>query len=447
MVKKSCSLMVSESLTVTLRALIWLHSDSSNDSLTCGVVAKDPGSHQCRLHLRGVFITVPKLRLDARFMAKPSKSAAKVKSPKRIKRIALFNHKGGVSKTTTTFNLGWMMASMGHRVVLVDADPQCSLSGLVLGYKGQEEFEAFYKNNPERNIRAGLAPAFESRPKEIEGVECVAVEGNTNLFLLPGHIRLSEWEVSLGMAQELSGTIQTLQNLPGSISYLLSKTAQRHDAEYVLVDMNPSLSSINQNLFMTSDYFIVPASPDYFSVMAIDSLATVFPRWRAWSKSASSIPIFRDAAYPLPTTVPKFLGTIIQNFRVRDRGTATQENESAPTSGTPAAGFQKWIDDINAKVKDSFVPVLREQGMLFTDEEYHRFNLDRSYCLAEISAFNSLIAKSQQHQVPIFSLTDEQIALEGEVLIRTNESKQMFDRIFRKLATIVVKLTTNERDP
>ena len=49
------------------------------------------------------------------------------------KRIALFNHKGGVSKTTTTFNLGWMLAQMGNRVILVDGDPQSNLTGLVLG--------------------------------------------------------------------------------------------------------------------------------------------------------------------------------------------------------------------------------------------------------------------------------------------------------------------------
>ena len=81
------------------------------------------------------------------------------------KRIALFNHKGGVGKTTTTFNLGWMLASKGKRVVLVDADPQCNLSGLVLGYSGPNGFEEFYQNHASRNLRAGLAPAFESRPK------------------------------------------------------------------------------------------------------------------------------------------------------------------------------------------------------------------------------------------------------------------------------------------
>ena len=191
------------------------------------------------------------------------------------KQIALFNHKGGVSKTTTTFHLGWMLALEGHRVLLVDSDPQCNLSGLILGFKGEAEFDEFYESNAARNIRAGLLPAFESQPRAIEAVESVPVEGCDGLFLLPGHIRLSEWEVTLGIAQELSSSIQTLKNLPGSFRYLLDLTAEKYEADYVLVDMNPSLSSINQNVLMTSDFFIVPTSPDYFSVMAIESLSSV----------------------------------------------------------------------------------------------------------------------------------------------------------------------------
>ena len=55
-----------------------------------------------------------------------------------MKKIVLFNHKGGVSKTTSTFYLGWMIAEMGHKVLLVDADPQCNLTALFLG----EEFDS-----------------------------------------------------------------------------------------------------------------------------------------------------------------------------------------------------------------------------------------------------------------------------------------------------------------
>src|SRR5690348_6913801 len=127
------------------------------------------------------------------------------------KRIALFNHKGGVSKTTTTFNLGWKLASLGKTVIMVDADPQCNLTGMVLGYGGRTELDDFYERETGRNIRDGLLPAFESRPTPIQAIDCVPVAGQERLFLLPGHIGLSEYEVTLGIAQELSGSIQTLR--------------------------------------------------------------------------------------------------------------------------------------------------------------------------------------------------------------------------------------------
>src|ERR1700730_4400240 len=124
-------------------------------------------------------------------------------SPSSGVRVALFNHKGGVSKTTTTFNLGWMLASLGHCVILVDADSQCNLTGMALGYSG-EELDQFYTAKPEQNIWAALAPVFESRPIELKAVECQKIKGPEGLFILPGHIRFEEYDVSLGIAQELT---------------------------------------------------------------------------------------------------------------------------------------------------------------------------------------------------------------------------------------------------
>jgi chromosome partitioning protein len=48
------------------------------------------------------------------------------------KRIAMFKHKGGVSKTTSVYNIGWMLSKKA-KVLIVDSDPQCNLSSLVLG--------------------------------------------------------------------------------------------------------------------------------------------------------------------------------------------------------------------------------------------------------------------------------------------------------------------------
>jgi cellulose biosynthesis protein BcsQ len=343
------------------------------------------------------------------------------------KRIALFNHKGGVSKTTTTFNLGWMLASKGKKVILVDADPQCNLTEMVLGYTGITEFEQFYKKKA--NLRDGIAPAFESRPKLIEAVECIPVKGQKNLFLLPGHIRLSEYEVTLGIAQELSGSIQTLQNLPGSISYLLEKTAVKFNADYVLIDMNPGLSSINQNLLMTSNFFIVPTNPDYFSVMAIESLATVLPKWQTWAEKARALPILRDAAYPFPKVSPKLLGIIVQNYR--------------PRGGAPAAGFQKWIDEINETVSSKLVSELRKIGMMLPDQVYGEESMGAAFCLATIPDFNTLITRSQDNQTPVFALTPEQIGQSGKVKEITLKSRDKFQQIFSELADKIIGLTTH----
>ena len=341
--------------------------------------------------------------------------------------IAMFNHKGGVSKTTTTFHLGWMLASRGKRVLLVDADPQCNLTGLILGYRGEDEFERFYQAEPERNMRSGLAPAFESQPRALSAVQAVGVSGAASLFLLPGHIRLSEYEVTLGIAQELSGTIQTLQNLPGSLKCLFDLTAAAVTADYILVDMNPSLGSINQNILMTSDYFIVPSSPDFFSVMAIDSLALTLPRWRAWSIAAQSNPVLQAATYPYPKKHPRLLGTIIQKYR--------------PRKGAPTEGFQTWIDDINSRVSTRLVPALAPIGMTLDAAAYDVVpSLRPSLCLALIADFNTLIAKSQEHTTPVFALTDEQLGHVGTVLESDQKKRAEFLAAFNVLADRVTQL-------
>ena len=340
--------------------------------------------------------------------------------------IALFNHKGGVSKTTTTFNLGWMLASKGHRVVLVDADPQCNLTGMVFGSGGEDAFDTYYQDATSPNIRKGLAPAFESQPKAIEAVQCLPVEGRDGLFLLPGHIRLSEYEVTLGIAQELSGSIQTLQNLPGSIHRLLSTTAEAYQADIILLDMNPSLSSINQNLLMISDYFMVPTSPDYFSMMAIDSLADVIPRWHRWAVQAQESPILREATYPFPEKTPKFLGTVIQKFR--------------PRGGTPTVGFQKWIDSIGGRVVGRLRPELESIGLMLPDASYVSAGLSSQLCLALIADFNTLIALSQTHQTPVFALENDVLGV-GVVLEQNQIKRQEFYDCFSSLADKILGLT------
>ncbi len=364
------------------------------------------------------------------------------------KQIALFNHKGGVGKTTMTFNLGWMLAEKGKKVIIVDCDPQCNLTGMVLGFKDAKRFESMYKSVGVTNIREGLAPAFESRPALIEPVNCETIDGRSDMHLLPGHIGLAEYEVTLGIAQELSGSLVTLQNLPGSLHYLFSKTADKYNADFILVDMSPSLGPINQNLLMMSDYFIVPMFPDYFSAMATESLASILPKWAVWAKQAKKSTLLQEAIYPFPDKHPKFLGTIIQNYRIMAK--------------SPAAAFRKWIEEIKIGVKEKLIPVLRENDMLLPDELYIKARAIESYQtqfnflnpnfindslisqpLLQVSDFNSLIALSQEHKAPVFDLSDDQIGQAGVILANTKASMERFRDLFAVGAEQIITLTEN----
>mgnify|MGYP005814646101 CR=1 FL=1 len=341
--------------------------------------------------------------------------------------IAMFNNKGGVSKTTTSFNLGWMLAERGHPVVLVDADPQCNLTGMVLDLAGESALEDFYVNNPGQNLKAALEPAFQSRPKPIEAVECVPVQGVDGLYLLPGHIGLAEDETSLGIAQQLSETISALKNLPGSFRYLFDRTAEKYDAQYVLVDLSPGLGAVNQNLVSTADYVIIPASPDIFSVMAMESLARVLPRWRKWAQSAAELDALKSADYPFPEPTLKLLGVIVQRYRLR--------------SGEATKGFQEYFDSIDAAVQNTLAPSLKAADLMLSDEAYNRAGLGPNLRLANISDFNSLIANAQTLRKPVFALTQADLGQGGAVWENNETTIENFRRTFTEMAERVEALT------
>lgn len=340
--------------------------------------------------------------------------------------ISLFNHKGGVSKTTTVFHLAWTLAQeMGKKVVIADFDPQCNLTGMVLGYKGVEDLVGTYKENPANNIKDALSPAFESKPRQIVGAECVEVPGNPNLLLLPGHIGLAEYETTLGVAQQLSGSLLALKNLPGSIRFMLSATADKYDADIVFVDMSPSLGPINQNLLMTGDHFIVPLHPDYFSEMALSSLARVLPRWKAWAEAASASEVLKTADYPFPEPNATFIGAIIQKYR--------------PRMGSASRAFQHWIDQLVCGLENELVPELVNSRLLDVDNFRARSGVEPWSPIMEVADFNSLIAHSQAHQVPVYALTPN-IVGQGAVWDQAKENMDNFHAAFADCAKKIIAL-------
>lgn len=355
-----------------------------------------------------------------------------------MKSIAFFNHKGGVSKTTTTFNLGWMLATLGKKVVMVDLDAQCNLTGLVLGYTklDSDGIEEIYKD---RSILT-LKPVIENIINGISSDEIskqslgtLVKTENPNLFLLPGSLDTADLDSQISIALKISAGVPATKNIVGNFPEVLKKIALQNNADYLLFDLSPNVGGLNEIILMSSDYFIVPANPDFFCYQAVASLKKNIDKWHKEIERFKEDNNFNHEGYVIHNR-PKFLGVIQQRYR--------------PRNSAPASSFQKWIDRIRESVKNDLAPALRQksciidEGMLASVLEGSNLSL---YDLANISDFNSLIAISQALSKPVFALDEGDIKsvskMFGKALETNINSVNNFKNEFSALARRIIELT------
>ncbi len=157
--------------------------------------------------------------------------------------IAIANQKGGVGKTTTSINLASCIAEMGHKVLLIDIDPQGNATSGV----------GVDKNELEKTI-------YDMFIGECTYDECLIEEAIGNLDVLPSNVNLSGAEIDLIGVEErefiLKNNIEKIKD-----SY-----------EFIVIDCPPSLNILTVNAMTTADTVLVPIQCEYYALEGLSQL-------------------------------------------------------------------------------------------------------------------------------------------------------------------------------
>ncbi len=320
----------------------------------------------------------------------------------RAKRIVVYNHKGGVGKTTLTLNIAAALGSLKKKVLLVDSDPQCNLTSYVVEDSVVDDLLERSDNPSGSTVWSALKPVAEGTG-EIKRIKAVDLS-IPNVRLLPGDIRVSEFEQELTQlwADCLQRKVRGFRGT-GALSAIANDAAWDQDADFVFFDAGPNIGPLNRTILLDCDYFVVPTACDLFSVRALKTLGYTLSAWiRDWQTISSLAP---DSLETLPGR-PKLLGYVPQRFRVY--------------RGQLSAGHASYLSRIDKQMYADVIAVLRE-----VDKELAA-GTPSSYKLGQVKDYGSIVAASQAEGVPIKDTTN------GAESQRT-AAKEAFEQIAQRI--------------
>jgi cellulose biosynthesis protein BcsQ len=292
------------------------------------------------------------------------------------KRLVVFNHKGGVGKTTLTVNIADALADAGKRVLLVDSDPQCSLSSYLVEAQVLDDLLDRSDSEAGATLWSAVKPIVEATG-DVKPID--AVERRPNVFLLYGDLRLADFEQELGQFW-MEALQRKLKGYRGTtaLSQIVNEVATRHNIDYVFYDCGPNVGPLNRVILLDCDHFIIPAALDEFSIRALKTLGITLETWiRTWQTIVDLAP---DSVYLFPGK-PKFFGYIIQRFRVY--------------AGQISAGQANWLPKFERRIYGDVVSLLRKIDPSLASESL------QDNMLGRVKDFASLASLSQAQGVAL----------------------------------------------
>src|SRR6266516_2628385 len=169
-----------------------------------------------------------------------------------MKIIAIANQKGGVGKTTTAVNLGASLAELGHRILIIDLDPQANATSS-FGLQAVEQTSLYEPLLGDASITERIFPTERE-----------------SLFIVPSDLDLAGAEVEIArMPNHLTRLAETLQPLHADETF-----------DFVLLDCPPSLGILMTNALAAADELLTPIQCEYFALEGLVKIVRLIEQVR-----------------------------------------------------------------------------------------------------------------------------------------------------------------------